>query len=124
MKYFLSIGSNIEPEKNIDFALEQLDLILDSLKFSSTHRTAAEGFDGDDFLNLAVSGYSDKSFNELNSLLKDIEDMAGRDRNVPRFSSRSLDIDIVVQLNDDEIIFESEEVQKYSFVSEPLKEII
>ena len=30
MKYFLSIGSNIEPEKNIDFALEQLDLILDS----------------------------------------------------------------------------------------------
>ena len=124
MKYFLSIGSNIEPEKNIDFALEQLDLILDSLKFSSTHRTAAEGFDGDDFLNLAVSGYSDKSFNELNSLLKDIEDMAGRDRNVAKFSSRSLDIDIVVQLNDDEIIFESEEVQKYSFVSEPLKEII
>ena len=124
MKYFLSIGSNIEPEKNIDFALEQLDLILDSLKFSSTHRTPSEGFDGDDFLNLAVSGYSDKSFNELNSLLKDIEDMAGRDRNVPRFSSRSLDIDIVVQLNDDEIIFESEEVQKYSFVSEPLKEII
>ena len=43
MKYFLSIGSNIEPEKNIDFALEQLDLILDSLKFSSTHRTASEG---------------------------------------------------------------------------------
>ena len=124
MKYFLSIGSNIEPEKNIDFALEQLDLILDSLKFSSTHRTASEGFDGDDFFNLAVSGYSDKSFNELNSLLKDIEDMAGRDRNVPKFSSRSLDIDIVVQLNDDEIIFESEEVQKYSFVSEPLKEII
>ena len=124
MKYFLSIGSNIEPEKNIDFALEQLDLILDSLKFSSTYRTASEGFDGDDFLNLAVSGYSDKSFNELNSLLKDIEDMAGRDRNVPKFSSRSLDIDIVVQLNDDEIIFESEEVQKYSFVSEPLKEII
>lgn len=124
MKYFLSIGSNIEPEKNIDFALEQLDLILDSLKFSSTHRTASEGFDGDDFLNLAVSGYSDKSFNELNSLLKDIEDMAGRDRNMPKFSSRSLDIDIVVQLNDDEIIFESEEVQKYSFVSEPLKEII
>ena len=124
MKYFLSIGSNIEPEKNIDFALEQLDLILDSLKFSSTHRTPSEGFDGDDFLNLAVSGYSDKSFNELNSLLKDIEDMAGRDRNVPRFSSRSLDIDIVVQLSDDEIIFESEEVQKYSFVSEPLKEII
>ena len=124
MKYFLSIGSNIEPEKNIDFALEQLDLILDSLKFSSTHRTASEGFDGDDFLNLAVSGYSDKSFNELNSLLKGIEDKAGRDRNVPKFSSRSLDIDIVIQLDNDQIIFESEEVEKYSFVSEPLKEII
>ena len=46
------------------------------------------------------------------------------DRNVPKFSSRRLDIDIVIQLDNDEIIFESEEVEKYSFVSEPLKEII
>ena len=94
------------------------------MKFSSTHRTTSEGFDGDDFLNLAASGYSDKSFSELNSLLKGIEDKAGRDRNVPKFSSRRLDIDIVIQLDNDEIIFESEEVEKYSFVSEPLKEII
>ena len=91
MKYFLSIGSNIEPEKNIDFALEQLDLILDSLNFSSTHRTTSEGFDGDDFLNLAASGYSDKSFSELNSLLKGIEDKAGRDRNCLLYTSDAAD---------------------------------
>jgi hypothetical protein len=35
-----------------------------------------------------------------------------------------LDIDIVLQVDDEEIIFESDEVAKYSFVSEPLKEIL
>jgi hypothetical protein len=35
-----------------------------------------------------------------------------------------LDIDIVLQVDDEEIIFESDEVAKYSFVSEPLKELL
>ena len=36
-----------------------------------------------------------------------------------------LDIDIVLQIDDnDDILFESDEIQNYSFVSEPLKELI
>ena len=57
--------------------------------------------------------------------LKDIENSSGRDRNSPKFSSRTLDIDIVLQLSDDEeILFESDEIAKYRFVSEPLEEIL
>jgi 2-amino-4-hydroxy-6-hydroxymethyldihydropteridine diphosphokinase len=57
--------------------------------------------------------------------LKDIEDRSGRDRNVAKFSSRTLDIDIVLQLNDDEeILFESDEIAKYRFVYEPLEELL
>jgi 2-amino-4-hydroxy-6-hydroxymethyldihydropteridine diphosphokinase len=56
--------------------------------------------------------------------LKDIENRSGRDRNKPKFSSRSLDIDIVLQLDGDQILFESDEISKYTFVSLPLKEII
>ena len=124
MKFYLSLGSNINAEANIILAIEKLQKILDNSEYSSVHQTKAEGFEGDDFLNLVVSGDSELSFDDLNKKLKDIEDEAGRNRDAPKFSARTLDIDIVLQVDDEEIIFESDEVAKYSFVSEPLKEII
>ena len=125
MKYFLSLGSNIEPEKNLDLAIGALEKILDEMNCSSIHQTKAEGFEGEDFLNLVISGISPLSFESLNKMLKSIEDTADRDRGAPKFSSRTLDIDIVLQLNDEEeILFESDEIAKYSFVSEPLKELL
>ncbi|MDA9094736.1 2-amino-4-hydroxy-6-hydroxymethyldihydropteridine diphosphokinase, partial [Gammaproteobacteria bacterium] len=87
-------------------------------------KTKAEGFEGDDFLNLVMSGESDLSFDELNIKLKEIEDASGRNRDAPKFSARTLDIDIVLQIDDEEIVYESDEIEKYSFVSEPLKEIL
>ena len=124
MKYFLSIGSNINATKNIEFAIKELDLILSNINKSSIYQTKSIGFEGDDFLNLVVSGESSLHFDELNLKLKKIEDLSGRDRNAPKFSARTLDIDIVLQINEDEIIFESEEIHKYEFVSAPLKELI
>ena len=124
MKFYLSLGSNINAEANIILAIEKLQKILDNSEYSSVHQTKAEGFEGDDFLNLVMSGYSELSFDDLNKKLKDIEDEAGRNRDAPKFSARTLDIDIVLQVDDEEIIFESHEVAKYSFVSEPLKELL
>ena len=124
MQYFLSLGSNINAEANIIFAIEQLNKILADTKFSSIHKTKAEGFEGDDFLNLVVVGESGLNFDQLNQKLKDIENQSGRKRDVPKFSARTLDIDIVLQIDDDEIIYESDEIEKYSFVSEPLKEVL
>ena len=125
MKYFLSLGSNINAEKNLEFALEELKKILSNIQSSSTHQTKAEGFEGDDFLNSVVCGNSELDFEDLNKKLKLIEDNAGRNRNAPKFSPRTLDIDIVLQINEnDDILFESDEIQNYSFVSEPLKELI
>ena len=124
MKYFLSIGSNIEATKNIDSAIKELDLIFSNINKSSTYQTKAVGFEGDDFLNLVVSGDSSLNFDELNLKLKKIEDMTGRNRNAPKFSARTLDIDIVLQVDVDEIIFESDEIEKYDFVSNPLKELL
>ena len=124
MKYYLSLGSNINAEANIILAIEQLQSLLKETEYSSVHKTKAEGFEGDDFLNLVLSGESNLSFDELNLKLKEIEDESGRKRDVPKFSARTLDIDIVLQIDEDEILFESDEIEKYSFVSEPLKEII
>ena len=113
MKYFLSIGSNINATKNIEFAIKELDLILSNINKSSIYQTKSIGFEGDDFLNLVVSGDSSLRFDELNLKLKKIEDLSGRDRNAPKFSARTLDIDIVLQINEDEIIFESEDMSLF-----------
>jgi len=125
MKYFLSLGSNIDAEINLDFAQQELKKILTNIRLSSIHTTKAEGFEGDDFLNLVISGESNDSFEEINNKLKSIEDAAGRDRSTPKFSSRTLDIDIVLQIDEnEEILFESDEIQRYDFVSIPLRELL
>ena len=125
MKYFLSIGSNIDAEKNLEFALQELKKILLNVESSSIHKTKAEGFEGDDFLNSIICGNSELSFEDFNKELKLIEDKAGRNRDAPKFSARTLDIDIVLQIDEnDDILFESDEIQKYNFVSAPLKELI
>lgn len=124
MKYYLSLGSNINAEANIIFAIQKLQRILEKTKYSSIHKTKAEGFEGDDFLNLVMCGETNISFDELNKKLKAIEDESGRRRDMPKFSARTLDIDIILQIDDEDILYESNEIEKYSFVSEPLKEII
>ena len=124
MTYFLSLGSNINAIENLDFAQSELNKILINTKSSSIHKTKAEGFEGDDFLNSVICGETKDSFDELNYKLKSIEDAAGRNRSAPKFSARTLDIDIVLQIDEDEeILFESDEIEKYTFVSEPLKEL-
>ena len=125
MTYFLSLGSNINAIQNLDFAQSELNKILINTKSSSIHKTKAEGFEGDDFLNSVICGETKDSFDELNYKLKSIEDAAGRNRSAPKFSARTLDIDIVLQIDEDEeILFESDEIEKYTFVSEPLKELL
>lgn len=125
MIFYLSIGSNIEPEKNISFAMKKLNELLEDLIQSSIIISKAEGFIGDDFHNLVVSGRSDLTFNEMNKQLKAIEDLANRNRDVPKFSSRTLDIDItLITDKNQKIVFESDEIKKYEFVSKPLSELI
>ena len=123
--FYLSIGSNIEPEKNISFAIKKLNELLEDLIQSSIIISKAEGFIGDDFHNLVVSGRSNLTFNEMNKQLKAIEDLADRNRDVPKFSSRTLDIDItLITDKNQKIVFESDEIEKYEFVSKPLSELI
>ena len=49
MKYYISIGSNINAQSNIDLALDKLQQVLSSTNRSSTYKTKAEGFKGNDF---------------------------------------------------------------------------
>ena len=123
MKYYLSIGSNIEPVKNIIFSIKELKEILADINISNTYVTPSIGFEGPEFLNLIISGNTELSLEQLNALLKVIEDNAGRDRTVKKFDSRTLDIDIVLAVEKGAIIYKSDEIKKYSFVNVPLHDI-
>ena len=63
-------------------------------------------------------------FDSINSILKSIEDHFGRDRKQPKFSDRPLDIDIVLVIQGEDLIYISKEIEGYDFVSIPLNEII
>ena len=70
MKYFLSLGSNINAEKNLEFALDELKKILSNIQSSSIHQTKAEGFEGDDFLNQAKSYAFELKEQSLSSIIE------------------------------------------------------
>jgi 2-amino-4-hydroxy-6-hydroxymethyldihydropteridine diphosphokinase len=99
---YLSLGSNIDPEIHLRSAIAELRERFGRLAVSPVYRSAAVGFDGPDFLNLAIGLDTDLDAPALDVWLHALEDRHGRRRDVPRYSSRTLDADIV--LFDDAIV--------------------
>lgn len=95
-RVYLSLGSNVEPARHLRAALAELRARFGALAVSPAYRFAAVGFEGPEFLNLAVGLDTDLAPSALNDWLHALEDRHGRRRDVPRFSSRTLDIDIVL----------------------------
>ena len=92
---YLSLGSNLEPETHLRAAATALRERFGTVQFSSVYRVPAVGFEGPDFLNAAAVIDSDLDPYALDAWLHGLEDAQGRRRDVPRFSSRTLDIDLV-----------------------------
>ena len=66
------------------------------MRFSPVYRVPAIGFDGPEFLNAGAVLTSDLDPVALDAWLHALEDVEGRRRDVPRFSSRTLDLDLVL----------------------------
>ena len=92
----LSLGSNIEREKHLQFAIEGLTELLGELCVSPVYETRAVGFNGPDFYNLVVLAETGRSLESLISEIRLIETGAGRERGEKRFASRNLDIDVLL----------------------------
>jgi 2-amino-4-hydroxy-6-hydroxymethyldihydropteridine diphosphokinase len=93
---WLSLGSNLEPESHVRAAIAELRARFGEIMVSPAYRFPAVGFEGPDFLNLVVGIDTDLDPVALNDWLHALEDRHGRRRGVPRYSSRTLDIDIVL----------------------------
>ncbi len=93
----IGIGSNIKASENIPKMLEILKQKVEILKISKMIQTKPIGIENQpDYTNGAVKISTPLGKNELNSLLKRIEDELGRDRSAPKFSPRTMDLDMVV----------------------------
>ncbi|HET7063931.1 MAG TPA: 2-amino-4-hydroxy-6-hydroxymethyldihydropteridine diphosphokinase [Rudaea sp.] len=95
-RVYLSLGSNIGPGKNLRAAIGDLQAKFGRIVVSPAYRFPAVGFAGPDFVNLAVGIDTDLDAFALNDWLHALEDRHGRRRDVPRYSSRTLDIDIIL----------------------------
>lgn len=124
---YLSLGSNIEPEKHLRAALAELGKRFGKTTVSPAYRFKAVGFDGPAFINLAVGIDTDLEPKALNDWLHALEDRHGRRRDLPRYASRTLDVDIV--LFGDRVIEADGHLRvprdelRHAFVLQPLADI-
>lgn len=95
-KILLGLGSNINREENIRSGVDLVSRFLKKMKVSPVYESPAFGFVGDPFFNLAISGMTDTPLDELVVLLREIEFSHGRAADAEKFSSRQLDIDVLL----------------------------
>jgi 2-amino-4-hydroxy-6-hydroxymethyldihydropteridine diphosphokinase len=127
-RVFVGVGSNINAASNIRSAIRALRCHYPELKLSSVYESEAVGFTGDNFYNLVVSFDSDDDdVFMVAAVLRSIEDEHGRDRRGPRFSSRSIDLDLLLYddliLDQNGINIPRDEIMTNAFVLQPLAEI-
>ena len=93
----IGIGSNIDAETNIPKMLKILETKMTILKISTFHKTKPIGIiNQPDFTNGAVKIETNLNRQDLNNILKTIEDKMGRNRTLPKSGPRCIDLDIVV----------------------------
>lgn len=94
-KAYLSLGSNLEPEKHLAAAVQALRACFGPVRLSDWLHTRAVGFEGPDFINAAAIIETDGDVYTLDKWLHALEEAHGRRRDGPRFGDRTLDIDII-----------------------------
>lgn len=118
--YVLSVGSNIDPQKNIEAMLSTLSVEQRLLHVSRWIRTEPEGYKNQaDFLNGALVVESALSPGEFKKYCCSLEDRSGRMRDGRRDGPRTLDLDIIAC---DGFVVHSDYPEK-SYVRLPVDEV-
>jgi len=93
----IALGSNIEPEENLELAVVALKSKFKVSKMSRWIRTKPFGIlDQPDFFNGVLIMVTELGIESLKQELKSIEDLMGRDRSKPKFGPRIIDLDILI----------------------------
>ena len=125
---FVSIGSNIDPEKNIPECVRILEQRFGVLLRSPVYESEPVGFEGENFYNMVVGFDTELTPEELVDKLHEIEGGFDRSRETGSFSPRTMDLDLLLYndliLKQENISVPREEIMKYAFVLRPLADIV
>jgi 2-amino-4-hydroxy-6-hydroxymethyldihydropteridine diphosphokinase len=126
-RVYVSIGSNIEREPNIRAAVQALHDRFGTLTLSSVYENQPIGFDGENFYNLVAAFDTNEPPGEVTAILHDIERRLGRKRGPSRFSSRTIDLDLLLYgdlvRSEVELQIPRPEITEYACVLRPLAEL-
>lgn len=130
MKVYIGIGSNLgDREGNISTAVERIDELIGNVtKKSSLYETEPWGFQSEEqFLNMALEAETDLSPADVLETVQKIEVRLGRVRSDVQYSSRIIDIDILlyedVIINQGDLKIPHPLLHERNFVLVPLNEI-
>jgi 2-amino-4-hydroxy-6-hydroxymethyldihydropteridine diphosphokinase len=122
---YLSLGSNIAPERNLRMACGELEQDYGDLTLSSVYENPPVGFFGENFLNMVVCFSTAEEPERIVSCIERLHRKSGRVRESDPFSSRTLDLDLL--LYGDAVRrrpkLPREDIEKYGFVLGPLAEV-
>lgn len=127
---YLSIGSNIDKEKNIALSISNLKHFkgIKIKRLSNIYHTQPIGYEDQGyFLNFIVEIETILTPKELFSRLKDIEEKQKRKHNI-FWGPRTIDLDIIFYdnliLKDKNLIIPHDHMHKRAFVLQPLNELV
>lgn len=122
----ISLGSNIEPQLNLEKAINEIAKFAALEKTSKIYKSKSVGFEGNDFLNQVILCEVKVDLEETYCKLKKIEKEMGRVKNVNKFSDRLIDLDLLTfndEISEGKITLPHNDILKYSFVLVPFAEI-
>ncbi|MGJ7456416.1 2-amino-4-hydroxy-6-hydroxymethyldihydropteridine diphosphokinase [Halomonas sp. MA07-2] len=125
----VSIGSNIERDRHVRACLDGLADTFGTLLISRVFESEPVGFeDGRNFYNLVTAFESDWSVGELQAWCKALEFANGRRKDSPKFSPRTLDIDLLTvgerTGEHDGVALPRDEIHHHAFVLQPMAELL
>jgi 2-amino-4-hydroxy-6-hydroxymethyldihydropteridine diphosphokinase len=123
----LSLGSNIDREKNIRFACKKISERFGEMEMSPIYETDSIGFAGPSFFNFILGIFTTEPILEIREFLRGIETAAGRIRGKKEFDNRILDIDVVLfgdyNLRPEGLNIPRDEIEKYAYILKPLSDL-
>ena len=124
----VSIGSNLDRERNVKDAVAVLAKIFGKLLRSSVYESAAYGFDGPPFYNLVVVFETLLNAHAVRRKIQAIENQQGREIGEHRSGSRSLDLDLLLY---DDVVFHDQgldvprrEIFEHAYILKPLADLL
>ena len=124
---YLGLGSNVDARNKLAAGIAALRDRFGEVECSPVYRSEAVGFEGEDFLNACCRIETEMKPEALKAWLTELEDYHGRQRDLPKFADRTLDIDILL-FGDrigtfGELVLPRGEILKYAHVLKPLADL-